>query len=259
MLALLAIVPPAWLLSGCATPAAAPVARRHFSLEQDTFAFPNELVWQYERDERGRWLAEKRQPRPDYALRCFVLARSAKQFFQSARFDAAQPPPDADTCRRLVREVAGSSARRPRAAPPITIPGYPDLRSFSQANEALLKAELGGVFQSYFQRGNWRMVFPFTRRQQQATAEALSDEVGRGPVVTHVVCFPRLSINHAILLYDARREPDGIVFSAYDPNDPSAPLPLSYHSATRSFSLPPTKYFPGGKVNVYEVYSRWDR
>ncbi len=60
------------------------------------------------------------------------------------------------------------------------------------------------------------------------------------------------------------RQPDRLLgskslkFSASDPNDPSKPLKLEFDRHRRSFVLPPTHYFPGGQVNVYQVYHRWN-
>src|SRR5258705_348138 len=67
--------------------------RRRFEFERDAFAFPNELVWEYHFDEAtGATAARRRVPAPDYALRCFVLIRAARQFLYHARFDPPAPP-----------------------------------------------------------------------------------------------------------------------------------------------------------------------
>src|SRR6266540_2883380 len=64
-----------------------------------------------------------------------------------------------------------SFSRNPRKASPreqrIVFPGYPSLRAFSEAQEALLKAELGGAWRCYFLRSHWRMVFPVWRAHQE--------------------------------------------------------------------------------------------
>lgn len=36
------------------------------------------------------------------------------------------------------------------------------------------------------------------------------------------------------------------------------PTTLTYDGQARMFTLPRNKYFPGGKVNVYEIYSAWN-
>ena len=67
--------------------------RRRFEFERDTFAFPNELVWEYHFDAAtGTTAARRRVPPPEYALRCFVLVRAARQFLYHARFDPTAPP-----------------------------------------------------------------------------------------------------------------------------------------------------------------------
>ena len=244
------------LLAGCATSPPSAEASRHFVFEQDTFAYANGLVWEYRFDEHGQWTHRAREPKPDYTHHCFVVARSAKQFFQNARFDPALPEADTDTYRRRIREVVRAS---PRQALPeekkIVIPGYANLRAFSQGHEALLKSHCGGAWRSYFQRGHWRMIWPFSRHHQQRTAGRLANEIKNcTPPVVHLVRFPSLTINHAVVLFDARETADTIEFKAYDPNSPEQPATLTYDRAGRSFSFPTTAYFPGGRVDVYEIY-----
>src|SRR3954466_8977707 len=90
-------------LSGCVcpkthtaipAPASTIAHTRKFDFQHDTFAFPNELLWIYEFDSNGKWVSHKRDPKPSYWLRCFVLARSAKQFFVNARFAPEAPAAD---------------------------------------------------------------------------------------------------------------------------------------------------------------------
>src|SRR5207302_7430 len=237
------------LLSGCATSRPGTAGSRQFAFEQDTFAYPNELVWEYHFDERGKWVHKRREPNPDYTHHCFVVARAAKQFFQNARFDPAQPKADTKTYRRLIRKVVSTSPRNELPdAKKVVIPGYANLRELSQAQEKLLKANCGGAWRSYFQRGHWRMIWPFTRHHQQKTAEALAAEIrsNRAPVV-HLVRFPSLSINHAVVLFDAAENEKEILFAAYDPNAPGKPATLTYDRSARVFSFPTNFYFPGGR------------
>lgn len=244
-------------LSGCATRSVQIAGQRKFHFQTDTFAFANEVVWVYDVDPKtGKQIHHRRDYRPDYVLHCFVVARSAKQFFQFATFDPAQPKLDAESYRSLVREVIGQN---PRHGLPeekkIVFPGYKDLREFSSDYAGLLKAECGGVWQSYFQRGNWRMVLPVSRRHQQRTAEGLAASLqGNNACVVHIFCFPALTINHAILLFDATESEKKIHFAVYDPNIPEKPLELIYDKAARQFSFPATFYFKGGAVDVYEIY-----
>ena len=59
----------------------------------------------------------------------------------------------------------------------------------------------------------------------------------------HLVRFPRIAINHALLLYAYSASEEAIRFAAYDPNAPDAPATLSYDRATRTFTLPHNTYF----------------
>jgi hypothetical protein len=140
----------------------------------------------------------------------------------------------------------------------IVVPGYPNLSEFSREYEALLKAETGGVWQSYFQRGNWRLVFPFTRREQAGAARDLMKALDTGhPQAVHLVCFPAQTINHVLLAFDYRLTDGRIEFQAYDPNRPGVPATLTFQQAPRQFELQPNNYFAGGKVNVYRIYRGW--
>ena len=140
----------------------------------------------------------------------------------------------------------------------VVIPGYANLREFSIAWEKLLKAECGGAWKSYFQRGHWRVVMPFSRGHQADTMRELWSSVRRGhaPVV-HIICFPELTINHALLIFGATPTLDAVHFDVYDPNHPERPGTLIYHRDTRQFDFPPNPYFAGGPVDIYEIYRGW--
>jgi hypothetical protein len=231
-----------------------------FQFERDTFAFANELVWEYRLEPGASTMTTFRNdPLPTYAHRCFVMVRSVRQFLYHARFDPALPVADAQTYRRRIREVVSRSPRRSSPEQDrIVIPGYGGLRSFSEGQEPLLKAECGGAWQSYFVRSHWRMVFPVLRWHQERTARRLTRALaaGRQPIV-HVFRFPRVTINHGIVLYCLAETPSELRFSAYDPNVPDHPAELSYDRAERTFTLPRNHYWAGGRVEVVEVYRGW--
>jgi hypothetical protein len=228
---------------------------------EDTFAYRNDLVWIYYMDPAtDKWTHRPREPKPDYTHHCFVVARAARQFFQHARFDPSQPVADAETYRRLIREVATTSPRRlltPEEQ--IVIPGYTNLLQFSQAQGKLLQAECGGAWQSYFQRGHWRMILPLGRGHQERTASSLlkSLEQHRPPVV-HLVRFPSLSINHAALVIGSEDLGDKTRFIVYDPYDPQKPAALDFDRKEKRFSYGRNDYFIGGRVDVYEIYCAWN-
>ncbi|MDB6125614.1 MAG: hypothetical protein JWQ71_4607, partial [Pedosphaera sp.] len=180
----------------------------------------------------------------------------ARQFFEYAKFDPAQPVANDQTYRQLIHQVISIDPRhRVPGSKKVVIPGYADLRTFSQAQEHLLQAECGGAWQSYFQRGHWRMIMPFSRRHQQHMVDKLIAALKQNhPPVVHLVRFPQLTINHAMVLFDVTETEKEILFSVYDPNKPKTPSRLTYDRATRTFSFPYNDYFPGGRVDVYEVY-----
>jgi hypothetical protein len=236
------------------------VGSRPFNYQTDTFSYANQLKWEYHYDANGKWVHNRREPPPNYHQHCFVVARSARQFFENATFDANKPVADDKVYRHLIRKVVSVDPSDPLPdSKKIVIPGYANLREFSAAQEQLLKAECGGAWQSYVQRGHWRMIFPFSRASQQDTVERLlADLKENRPPVIHVVRFPELLINHAILVFGAKESEEEIVFSVYDPNKPDSPKTLTYDRATRTFNFPSNDYWMGGRVDVYEIYRSWN-
>jgi hypothetical protein len=250
----------ALLLGGCASPKTC-TALRPFVFQQDTFAFTNETAWDYHIDPvTGKTTHTRTQPPPSYSHHCFVVARAALQFFHHARFDTNQPVAAEATYRRLVQRAVSLSAQTELSdAERIVIPGYANLFAFSQAQARVLKANCGGAWQSYFQRGHWRMIFPLTRHHQEKMADRLLKSVKQNvPAVVHVVRFPQLSINHAVLLFAAQESAVEIQFTAYDPNNPVKPAPLIFDRSQRRFVFPANPYFAGGRVDVYQVYGAWN-
>ena len=201
----------------------------------------------------------QRQPRPEYAHRCFVLVRAARQFLYHARFDPGQEKADELSYRNRIRQTMARSPRHPCVpADLIIFPGFGSLREFSAAHEALLKAECGAAWRSYVLRSHWRMVLPISREHQRRTAASLVDSLGRGlaPLV-HLVQFPALTINHGMILFAVEERPDGREFSAYDPNDPARPAKIWFDRGTGRFSLPANTYWAGGQLNLIEIYRNW--
>ena len=233
---------------------------RRFDFERDTFAFPNELVWEYHFDPAsGEASAVRRRPPPRYALRCFVLVRAARQFFYHARFEPAEGPVDDPTYRRLIRAVLVRPPRRPsRPEERVVIPGYAGLRELSAAREPLVKAVCGGAWRSYVQRSHWRIVVPVSRAHQHRTAgELLNAVADHSAPLVHLLRFPSLAINHGMVVLDGARTSAGAEFLAYDPNEPERPARLTYDRDRRTFSLPANRYWRGGALNVFEIFRRW--
>lgn len=237
-----------------------PGLARRFCFERDSFAFANELHWAYHFDAAsGRTTFTRREPKPDYALRCFVLTRTARQFLYHARFDPEAPATNEIAYRRMIREIVSRNPRMP--CPPdrlVVFPGYEGLRKFSAAWEPLLKAECGGAWRSYVLRSHWRMVFPISRAHQARTAGQLATSLCQGgsPLI-HLVRFPQLTINHGMILFEVNKTSESLCFEAYDPNDPTKPTQLSYSETQRTFSLPANAYWAGGRLDVIEIYRNW--
>lgn len=233
---------------------------RPFVFEQDTFAFANELVWQYQFDPAtGKMTNTRTVPPPSYAHRCFVMVRSARQFFYHAQFDPSLPEASNRHYAQCIRAIVARSPRR-RCLPEerIVIPGFSSLREFSREHHELLKANCGGAWQSYFLRSHWRMVFPISRAHQARILSELQANIENGgsPIV-HLVTFPQLTINHGILLFGKSRGEDAITFEGYDPNIPERPVKLNYAISNRTFQMPATHYWGGGPLNVIHVYQGW--
>jgi hypothetical protein len=233
---------------------------RPFQFQTDTFSYANELVWDYGYDATGHWVAHKRSPKPSYTLHCLVVARAARQFFDHARFAPDEPKVDEAAYHRLVRKVIHGNPRKSwPESKRVVIPGFANLREFSAAYPDLLKHDCGGAWESYFARGNWRMVFPFTRAQQARVAQRLLDHLRPDhPLVVHLARFPQLSINHTVVIFGVTELGNEVRFEVYDPNTPEQPTSLTFDRSKRTFLLPATHYFPGGRVDVYEMFHRWD-
>src|SRR5437763_9114254 len=114
-------------------------AARSFDFFRDTFAFRNELIWEYLIDEKtGAVTTRKNDPRPTYAHHCFVVARSAKQFFLLGQFEPSQPECSESEYADKIRRVAKGHVNRPSAQTDrIVFPGFSGLREFSAPHEKL--------------------------------------------------------------------------------------------------------------------------
>src|SRR5436853_3934969 len=129
--------------SGCATRNVRGVNERPFVFGRDTFSYRNDLVWEYVFDDAaGKTSHRTKEVRPDYTHHCFVVARSARQFFQFARFDPTLPVSDDRTYRRLINQVvARDPSRDLREEQRVVIPGFTNLFDFSVAKPKLLQDE----------------------------------------------------------------------------------------------------------------------
>lgn len=231
-------------------------ATRVFDGHHDTFAFANETVWNYqggkvqwERDEPSKAPGER------YTRRCFVLARSAAQFWNFARFAPNEPPVKKEELAKRIRAVVAQPLWRvPDPEKEVTIPGYGNLRAASAAEPRIFRESLGGWAQSYFRWGNWRIVLPLGQRSQLKAVGELRQRLAlNSPTVLWLVNFPSLTINHAVLAVHEDESQPG-QFEVYDPNLPDESLRLSLDEVTGRFHYPETFYFSGGAVGVRLVY-----
>jgi hypothetical protein len=233
---------------------------RRFEFMRDSFAFANQLVWEYQLDAAtGKRIFGPRNPKPDYAHRCFALARVARQFFYHARFEVDQAGVSDDVYRRQISNVLARNPRMPcRREEQIFIPGFAGLREFSRAQEKLLKAACGGAWRSYFLRSHWRMITPFSRAHQARTAASLVAALKQNhPPILHLVKFPSLTINHCIVLFGLIETENGWEFESYDPNNSEEPERLTFDRGTQTFFLPPNACWPGGALNVSHICRSW--
>lgn len=231
-------------------------AHRPFDFERDTLAFENELYWIYELAPGSGEMAHRPREGVENGQRCAAMARVVRQFYFDAQFAPELPGATPSEYEALARRVLERDPRQQGAAlDPIVIPAYADLRAFSRDHDALMKQQLGGIWRSYVQRGNWRMVFPFAPSQQRSTAEEMTAALAQGDLpIVHLVTFPKVGVNHTVLAYEARESATEIRFSIYDPNDHESPTELVFSRAGATFSLAPREYFAGGLVQAYEIY-----
>ena len=243
------------IFGGCAsTPSAEPGP--DFVFPDETFAFANELIAAYEPGPDGRLRMKPRDVPAEYGQNCVAMIRAARLFHTHARFDPNLPRATEAVYRRRIETVLDGDPRKKRPVDdPVVIPGYANLHAFSQGEEALVRTMVDDRLGAYFQRGNWRMINPFSRSHQAETAQKFLLGVRRGePPVVHVVRFPEIDINHMVLVYDAVETPDEILFQFYDPNYPGDRLQMRYDRSRRSFEFPKNDFFSGGPVRAYEIF-----
>jgi hypothetical protein len=70
----------------------------------------------------------------------------------------------------------------------------------------------------------------------------------------HLFRFPRITINHGLLLFGVTETEKEIQFEAYDPNQPAHSVTLSFDRLRRVFTFPPSCYWSGGPVSVVQIF-----
>lgn len=235
-----------------------PQNERAFDFKRDTFSYNNELGWVYQNHPvTGERITQRTQPRPEFSQRCFAVSRMARQFYQYAQFAPDRARVSEKNYQEIISSVMSRSPEQYRREGKVLVPGYADLRSFSQAHETLLKTASGSALRSYFKLSNWRMVFPFSRSHQQTTARRLLAAVRANQLaIVHLIRFapfPVTKIDHAVVIYDAVETAGEIRFRIYDPNNSAHPGLMSFNNHGQSFVFPTTNYFTDGPIDAYEI------
>jgi hypothetical protein len=242
----------ALVLAGCASappidrnpPRPTPGAAIRFGV--DTFAFRNDIRW-------------KNPGKADmYANYCFVMARGVTQFHRFASFAPELPrvePAEYTRLVSLVVERAPWEDPLPQAER-IVIPGYASLHELSAAQEAAVKAGLGGFFWTFIQWTNWRVVFPVTGGQQERVARETLAELEAGRMVQLLVTnLPKVELNHTVIAYDYRiYEGRFLEFIVYDPNEPEEPGWVAFDRAARRFFASGVYDTEPGEIRAFRMY-----
>src|SRR5215217_1711447 len=232
-----------------------------FRFARDTFAFANQTVFEY-RDGHASLRKASATRRDAYNRHCFVMSRSAVQFKKFARFEPRSNPLNDVSLAARIRAVTRQEVWREPSPENqrIVFPGYKDLKEMSKARRELVQLNIGHGWPSYFRISNARMMFQDGSGYQKKAHARLNAALARGQVfVAFLTTYPRLSINHSILIYKRKSfssNPGVERYSVYDPNHPESPRELTWSPHTRSFSYEKDWDFVGGFVRVYQVYNK---
>jgi hypothetical protein len=238
-------------------------ATTEFLFDRDTFAFQNATVLKYHDGIAFfRPKSEASDPTNSYTRRCFVMTRTAMQFRKFASFNPDGVPLDD---RELAQRVRAVARRKPwlEALPEnkrIVFPGYSNLREISRAHAQVFEDNIGSGFMSYFRPSHVRMVFLESKGYQEKTHRNLDAALARGDTfVAFLTTYPRMSINHAVLIYGRKKNRPGDElehYLVYDPNHAEAPRELTWSPRERAFAYQKDIDFIGGFVRVYQAYDK---
>jgi hypothetical protein len=250
-----------WLgVSATVTFAWAGNATSEFRFDRDTFAFANQTVFEYHEGHAS--LRSSPTKRDAYNRHCFVMCRTAAQFKKFARFEPQSNPLDDASLAARIRTVT-RQATWTKPLPEdqrVVFPGYKDLKEMSKAHRELVQLNIGHGWPSYFRISNIRMVFQDGSGYQEQTHSQLNQALARGELfVAFLTTYPRLSINHSVLIYKRRSSspnPGTDHYLVYDPNHPESPRDLTWSARDRAFSYQKDWDFIGGFVRVYQVYGK---
>jgi hypothetical protein len=238
-------------------------ATAEFRFDRDTFAFQNATVLKYH--DGIAFFPQKSEatdPANSYTRRCFVMTRTAMQFRKFARFDPHGAPLNDQQLAQRIRAIA---RRKPwlEALPEnqrIVFPGYSNLRGISKARIQVFENNIGSGFMSYFRPSNIRMVFLDSKGYQEKTYQNLNATLARGDTfVAFLTTYPKMSINHAVLIYGRKKSRPGDElehYFVYDPNHAEAPRELTWSPRECAFAYQKDIDFIGGFVRVYQSYDK---
>jgi hypothetical protein len=234
-----------------------------FRFDRDTFAFQNATVLKYKDGLPYLQVkASREDPANRYTRRCFVMSRTAMQFRKFARFDPRGAPLNDLELAARIRAVA-HRAPWDESLPEnqrIVFPGYANLRQMSKARAHVFQENLGSGFITYFRPSNVRMFFQHSRKYQDTTHANLEVALSRGGLfVAFLSTYPKLSINHTVLVYARQENPYGDElehYFVYDPNHAEAPRELTWSPRECAFAYQKDIDFIGGFVRVYQSYGK---
>jgi hypothetical protein len=245
--------------TGCASVQPTVGAGRPFDFQRDTFAYANELVFNYQ---NGVHTADaKSQEREhSYTRRCFIMAAGVVQFWKHARFEPQAPPVSAEELAQRIRDVRDRATWWPGEPPDqrVVFPGFASLHELSEREGRLLRANMGAGWTTYFHLRKFPMPFKPSPEHQARLCDSLQDWLHQGhPMVVWLYNFPEVNINHAVTVFEEIEPTQSrqIAFRVYDPNYTGAPRTLTYDRITQAFSYEKTFYFSGGPVHVRPMYT----
>jgi len=160
--------------------------------------------------------------------------------------------------RRLIREIVPRNPARGCAdSDRLVIPGFdglalvqPGARTAAQRNVA----DSGDPI-SCEATGGW-----YSDPEVASGTDRSTNWCGRcredGVPLVHLFRFPRIIINHGIVVYGMTAVGTGNSVETYDPNIPEHPVKLIFDRIERIFNFPPASYWLGGPLSVIEIYRR---
>lgn len=234
-------------------------AERSFRFKTDTLGFSNETVWSY--DAQGNPIGAREDSKKTgkhYSRRCFVVSRAAVQFWKFARFEPQSPKLPPTELAQRIRKVARIDVwKEPLPfSKRIVFPGYSHLHEISSANPEVFQDHLGLGWPVYCRIANMPMILPPTRPGQADLFRQINIELNFNyPVIVWLVDFPKLKINHAVVIYKKEQtKGDRTTFLVYDPNDHQQPKRIFYDARRKTFSFQKTFYYQGGDLDLRPLY-----